>query len=336
LHYGNIWSWRRKVTTKMSEQFIIGFLMASMMWIVLIALIYRNWKVHQEIMVNGHNRFVHVIENTNDFIYYAQVYPTVKFNYLSPSAEAFFGEGSNAGAYISAEVAFRDIHPDDYEVLFRKVKGEVDFSKGIIQRWKDKDGKYRWFEENATPIYENGVLVALQGVLRCIDEKIELQNQLEYRLYHDSLTELYNREYFEIVFEKYDQEANTPISIMICDLDELKYFNDHYGHKTGDLLIKETGWLLNQFSSEKIVVARLGGDEFAIILMETTMEEVEELLQQISIKIEKHNENASNIKISLSIGHAFAQHSKGNMEELFFQADNKMYMAKAERKRLLV
>lgn len=320
----------------MSEQFLIGFLIACIMWILMIVLICLSWKMQRDILINGHNRFVHVVENTNDFIYYAQVYPTVKFKYLSPSAEAFFGEGANKEAYINAEVAFRDIHPDDFEILFRKIKGEVDFSKGIIQRWKDKDGKYRWFEEYATPIYENEKLVALQGVLRCIDERIELQNQLEYQLYHDNLTDLYNREYFEIVFEKYDQQINTPISIIICDLDELKYVNDHYGHKAGDRLIKETATLLKQFTSEKVMAARLGGDEFAIILIETTIEEVEELVYQISIQMEKHNENAINLRISLSIGHAFANHSKGIMEELFSQADNNMYKNKAERKKLLV
>jgi diguanylate cyclase (GGDEF)-like protein/PAS domain S-box-containing protein len=320
----------------MNEQLSIGIIISSMFWIITMYLFFRKWKLQKENLINSHNRFVHVVENSTDFIYYAQVYPEIKYKYLSPSAENFFGEGSIAGAYISPEVAFIDIHPDDSNILFSKIKGELDFSKGIIQRWKDKDGNYRWFEEYATPIYENGKLVALQGVLRCIDEKIELQNQLEYRLYHDNLTNLYNREYFEVIFEKYNQQINAPIAIIICDLDELKYFNDNYGHKEGDALIKETAKLLNQFSSEKIIVARLGGDEFALIFVETTMGKVKELIKHISLAIDQHNESVLNIRIKMSLGYEFANNSKGAMEGVFSQADKNMYKDKAEKKRLLV
>lgn len=60
-------------------------------------------------------------------------------------------------------MAFTDIHPDDYNILMKKINGELDYKKGIVQRWKDKDGIYRCFEEFTTPIYENGKIVALQG-----------------------------------------------------------------------------------------------------------------------------------------------------------------------------
>jgi diguanylate cyclase (GGDEF)-like protein/PAS domain S-box-containing protein len=320
----------------MNGQFIYGFIITSFIWIVIIVIFYRVSKVQKEELVKKHNRFVHVVENSTDFIYYAQVYPEIKYKYLSPSAENFFGEGSIAGAYISAEVAFRDIHPEDYDILIRKIKGEVDYSKGIIQRWKDKDGKYRWFEEYATPVYENGKLVALQGVLRCIDERKELENQLEYRLYHDNLTDIYNREYFETVFEIYNHQINAPVAIIICDLDELKFINDNYGHKEGDALIKETARLLSQFSSEKITVARLGGDEFAMIVVETSKDEVNELINHISMAVEVHNESDSKIRIKMSLGYEFAYNSKGFLEELFSQADKNMYKVKAEKKELLV
>ena len=98
-----------------------------------------------------------------------------------------------ADAYRNPDICFRDVHPGDYEILRKKVMGEIDYSKSIIQRWKDKEGKYRWFEEYATPIYKNGVLVAIQGVMRNIDEKVELQEKLLYQLHHDRLTDIYNQ-----------------------------------------------------------------------------------------------------------------------------------------------
>lgn len=317
-----------------NAQFIIGFIISSLIWILVISYLHKRWQKQRKELIENHNRFIHVVENTKDFIYYYQLYPERQFKYLSPSAENIFGEGSIERAYLNPDVPFIDIHPDDYDILHKKVTGEFDYSKSIIQRWKDKDGRYRWFEEYATPIYENGVLVALQGVLRNIDEKIELQEKLQYRIYHDALTDLYNREYFELKFDEYNEQTNVPVAIIVCDLDELKYINDNYGHKQGDVLIKATANLLNKFSSNTITVARIGGDEFVLLVAETTEKETERLVQSIRKEIDMHNENGSDVIIKMSIGYAFNQNSKGNMAELFSQADKNMYKDKLKRKQL--
>jgi diguanylate cyclase (GGDEF)-like protein/PAS domain S-box-containing protein len=320
----------------MNIDFMLGIMVSTLVWIVGVSNLYKRWQKHKEDLTISHNRFVHVVENTTDFIYFAQVYPEIKYKYLSPSAENFFGEGSIASAYKSADVAFRDVHPDDYDILIKKVNGEVDYKKGIVQRWKDKDGKYRWFEEYASPIYENGKLVALQGVLRNIDERIELQEKLEYRINHDNLTDLYNREYFQLKFDMYNDQINAPVALILCDLDELKYINDNCGHKEGDSLISLTARILNQFSSDKVTVARIGGDEFVLILADTTEQESELLLNGIIRKIERHNEIVANLKVKMSIGFAITNNSMGNLEELFSQADKNMYENKVQRKGLKI
>lgn len=305
--------------------FVTGFLLAILIGVILIIVVYVKYKRQQQNLKAKHNQFVHLIENPNDFIYYAEVQPEVKFLYLSPSAENFFGEGANAGAYMSAEVAFTDIHPDDYHILMKKINDEVDYSKPIVQRWKDKDGTYRWFEEYATPVYKKGKLIALQGVLRNIDERIVLQEKLNYQLYHDALTDIYNRAYFELQFAKYNEELNTSVAIILCDLDEVKSVNDTYGHKQGDVLIKQTAQLLNGFSSDSITVARIGGDEF-ILFMEADNEiEVEQLIKEIKDQVDQLN-------IKLSIGYEYTPYSKGDMSQLFSRADKNMYVNKNGRK----
>lgn len=313
-------------------QFAIGFLTAILISILSIPFLYRKWQKEKSELMEEHDQFINVVENSNDFIYYYQIYPERQYKYLSPSAENIFGEGSIEYAYLNPDVCFTDVHPDDYEVLYKKIIGEIDYSKSIIQRWKDKDGKYRWFEEYATPIYKNGVLVAIQGVLRTIDEKIELQEKLQYQLYHDILTGIYNRGYFELTFAKYNQELNVPMAIIVCDLDELKYVNDTYGHKMGDILIQETARILNKFTSNNVTVSRIGGDEFVLIVAEKTKKEIEQMINDISIEIDKHNESVTNIKIKLSVGYAYTPTSVGQMTELFSQADNNMYMNKIKRK----
>jgi diguanylate cyclase (GGDEF)-like protein/PAS domain S-box-containing protein len=274
-----------------------------------------------------------LVEDSKDVIYHFEVMPELKFTYISPSLEKFIGKGIIKDSFEDPYAPFERIHPDDYENLCKKIKDELDYNQILIQRWKDNEGKYRWFEEYATPIYKNGQLVAVQGIMRNIDEKLELQRNLEYRINHDALTGIYNREYFEITFTKLNEQKNTSIAIILCDLDELKYTNDHFGHKKGDALIKVAARLLNQFSSVTNTVARIGGDEFVLLIEEMSEEEVKQLLNSILKAIESNNGSGTNIIIRLSIGFAFSPNSIGQMTDLFSHADKKMYEDKMKKKR---
>jgi diguanylate cyclase (GGDEF)-like protein/PAS domain S-box-containing protein len=316
----------------MNIQFAQGFGLGVLTVLLIVIYFFRRWKKKENDLMKNHESYMHVIENTKDFLYYCQVYPELQFKYLGPSAEFFFGEGSNADAYQDAGVAFRDIHPDDLDILQKKVQGQVDFNQAIVQRWKDKDGHYRWFEEYAKPIYENGKLVALQGVVRNIDERKKLEETLRYRIAHDALTGIYNREFFEQLMEKYNEHEEIPAAIILCDLDGLKCLNDNHGHKTGDFLIKETAYLLDCFFTENAYVSRIGGDEFAVILLKKEKEQVELLVEKLSEEISRYNESSHEVKINISIGFAFSETSLGVMESLFVEADNHMYQHKRTKK----
>jgi diguanylate cyclase (GGDEF)-like protein/PAS domain S-box-containing protein len=277
-------------------------------------------------------RIFQLVENSKDIVYYYQVKPELQFRYVSPSINKFLGQGILEEAYENPYSPFERIHPDDYEILSKKINGDLDYSQTLIQRWKDDKGNYRWFEEYTTPIYEKGELIAVQGIIRNIDEKVKLQQDLEYRITHDALTNIYNREFFEQIMEKYNNHIDTSVAIILCDLDELKYLNDNYGHKKGDFLIKESANLLNRFSSENTIVARMGGDEFAIFIIETDKEEVEHLCHKLSEEISEYNINSKDIKIKMSMGYAFSKHSIGKMESLFAEADKNMYQDKYAKK----
>lgn len=319
----------------MSIQFTSGLITGMAIVSLIIPLLYRRWENQKKKIIENQKSFVHIIENTRDFLYYFQVYPKREFKYLSPSAEHFFGTGSIERAFKNSDIPFIDIHPDDFHILEKKVKGELNFDESIVQRWLDKNGEYRYFEEYTTPIYKNGKLVAIQGVLRNIDDKILLEKELQYQISHDSLTGIYNREYFEYKFEQFDQMLDISIAIIICDLDELKYINDHFGHKEGDFIIMETAWLLNRFSSDVVTVTRLGGDEFALILEHSTEVTAKELVDEIKKEFKKYNETSKR-EIKLSIGFSFEDHSLGNMTSLFSKADKNMYHAKKRNKNRII
>lgn len=276
-----------------------------------------------------------LVERSKDIIYYYEVKPAYKHRYTSPSVDNFLGKGTLVELENNPNTPFDIIHPDDYEIMYKKITGDIDYNKGIIQRLRDTEGNYKWFEEHTTPIYENGELIAVQGIMRNIDEKIKLEQDLQYRITHDVLTDVYNRDFFEQTMEKYDQDFDAAVAIVLCDLDELKHLNDNYGHKKGDLLIKESAQLLNQHFINNAIVSRVGGDEFAIILVNTEPVQVELLCRKLSEEISKYNVSSEDLEIKMSVGYAYSKHSLGEMERLFTEADQQMYRNKRAKKQLL-
>lgn len=159
-------------------------------------------------------------------------------------------------------------------------------------------------------------------------EKIT-ENRLEYLSFHDELTALYNRRYFENELEKFNQSRKLPISIIIGDLDNLKYINDNFGHKTGDkYLVKAAKIMKDNFRNEDII-ARIGGDEFAAILPDTNTETAAKISERIRSecrKCEKYN------NFRISIGHATKNSKFDDLTEVFIKADQEMYQNKKENK----
>lgn len=131
-----------------------------------------------------------------------------------------------------------------------------------------------------------------------------------------------------------NEQKNSSVAILVCDLDDLKETNDTDGHKQGDELIKHAAWVLQEFSSENITVARLGGDEFVLLVTEIEKGESKQLVSQLLNRIREYNTSSLNLEVKLSVGCAFSQNSIGQMTRLFAQADQNMYSNKNERKLL--
>lgn len=309
--------------------FSLGIIVGT---IILLILYIKYEKAKRKDKIKHENKIFQLVERSKDIIYYYELKPKYKHRYTSPSVEHFLGKGTLAALENNPNTPFDIIHPDDYEIMYKKTTGDIDYNKGIIQRLRDTEGNYKWFEEYATPIYENGELIAVQGIMRNIDEKVKLEQDLQYRITHDVLTDIYNRDFFERTMEKYDKDFDTTVAIILCDLDELKYLNDNYGHKKGDILIKESAQLLNQHFSENAIVSRIGGDEFAIILVNIEQAQVESLCKKLSEEITKYNVSSEDIEIKMSVGYAYSEHSIGEMEHLFTEADQHMYQDKRAKK----
>ncbi|MFW6030313.1 MAG: sensor domain-containing diguanylate cyclase, partial [Halanaerobiales bacterium] len=139
----------------------------------------------------------------------------------------------------------------------------------------DKKGNhyYTHFKETRIELPNHGTgILSMQVDLTNLRKK---QRQLEYLSYHDELTGLYNRAFFNEEINRLDTKREIPLSIIVADVNGLKLVNDTYGHSIGDKLIIETAKLLKSNLRSEDILARFGGDEFAIILSQTSEKEAE-------------------------------------------------------------
>lgn len=278
------------------------------------------------------NIILETVENVKEIIYYCDI-PDLQYRYLSPVVETILGPNTLQEHLDNPNKIFEIVHPDDYELLMKKKLGTIDFSQPIILRLRNHLGEYIWFEEYAIPVYEDDKLVAIQGIYRNISEKVKLQQQLEYRATHDALTNLYNRAYFDTKFNYFNETFETPITIAIFDLDNLKCVNDQHGHKMGDDLIKETARIFHEVVQNEEFVARIGGDEFAFMLVDADEVRIAELFAHIQQKVDAANRLNKDFQIDMSKGYASHTSSLHEMERLYMEADKRMYAEKKTRVR---
>lgn len=163
-----------------------------------------------------------------------------------------------------------------------------------------------------------------------ITDRQKKTEKIRYLSYHDSLTDLYNRTYYEKQLEKLNRDKNLPLSIILADVNGLKLTNDVFGHKAGDNLLKEIAQLLKTSVRADDILARWGGDEFAILLPNTDAKIAKQVVKRIRKKCE--NSEFTPVPPSLAIGAATKKNKKEDIESVFKLAETKMYENKEEQK----
>lgn len=212
--------------------------------------------------------------------------------------------------------------------------GHKFFSSEIEQRNLNGELFHANLFLSVVPGYEETwerVIVSIMDITATKD----LENKLRYMSFHDSLTGLYNRAYFDQELTRYNGGRMYPMVIAVCDLDNLKRINDTKGHSVGDQAIRTAGLLLAQSARVEDMVARIGGDEFGMIFPQTGERGAESILQRIQKQIETHNaekrEDDLYRPISLSVGMVVVD-QQTTMFEGFKTADEKMYENKRRKK----
>jgi diguanylate cyclase (GGDEF)-like protein len=151
---------------------------------------------------------------------------------------------------------------------------------------------------------------------------------------YDTLTNLYNRRYFEERLEVEAQKSffsDTSLSLVMVDIDYFKRVNDTFGHTEGDRVLCEIASLLKTSVRKKDTVARYGGEEFILILPEAGLEESSMISERIRRLVENTpfevGQAQINLTVSLGISN-FPSHQARTKEELIKMADLALYDAK--------
>lgn len=158
-------------------------------------------------------------------------------------------------------------------------------------------------------------------------DNTRLKLHLEYISFHDQLTNLYNRAYFEKEILRIEKKALYPAGLIVCDLDGLKLINDTCGHAAGDHFIGAAAKLIKSVVPPNTIAARIGGDEFAIIVSNDLEKTTEQIALTITQAIDKYNAGSPVIPLGMSVGWATSIHPE-KMISIFKNADSRMYQDK--------
>ncbi len=163
-------------------------------------------------------------------------------------------------------------------------------------------------------------------ILQDITESKKNQDHIKYLSYHDHLTGLYNRRFFEEELRRLDTERNLPLTILMGDVNGLKLINDSFGHSVGDELLKVTAESIKKACRADDIVARLGGDEFVVILPNTGEVEVNQIIKRIkeNLKCEK----VQSLEVSVAFGFETKTCMHEDVSQLLKSSEDNMYKHK--------
>ena len=204
---------------------------------------------------------------------------------------------------------------------------------------KDLDDKDVFFHTDIIPI--NDGISIYKNIIICQDITYlkRVEAQLEYAVFHDSLTGLPNRSFLEdkltkLIDANIDKKVDS-FAICFLDLDKFKNINDVYGHHAGDMLLKHVGVILSSVIRENDTIARIGGDEFIILFENLENKDYLPLTLKRLKKLALDNPLCYTkdiiIPFDFSLGISIYPHDGQSIEKLLSYADKNMYLDKNSR-----
>lgn len=230
---------------------------------------------------------------------------------------------------------------DGYEVL-RRLKADESTSNipVVFVTAKDADEDEAFgLKLGAVDYITKPVRSAIAKIRICnlINLKIKTE-QIEYISNYDSLTDIPNRRFFDDYCRRtwgQAQRSLQPLSVIMIDVDYFKELNDHYGHKTGDVCLKQVAKALDeQAYRDADMVTRYGGDEFAAILPGTDAAGALQMSLKFKEAVKKlaipnaFSKTADIITVSIGTATSDTLFKPSSIDMLISAADEALYLGK--------
>lgn len=244
-----------------------------------------------------------------------------------------------------------------YRTLWQTILGGQVWHGDIVN--KDKQGRLYVEEMTISPVRnEKGEVAQFIAIKQDITERVRmeadlndanrrlkfqmneieaLQARLREQAIRDPLTGLYNRRFLEETLERevaHARREGKPLCIAMIDIDNFKVFNDRYGHKAGDMILRSMGEILLANTRKGDVACRYGGEELVVVMPGAQVEDARKRAQQWrkAFQLLQNSFNGQEVRTTISIGvAAFPAHGMDG-EAVVHAADKALYASKARGK----
>ena len=196
---------------------------------------------------------------------------------------------------------------------------------GFLRVTSDKPGAFGSEDAQAVDLF--GTMAAMSL------ENIQFYEQVHLQATHDPLTQLHSHKAFQGRLQEELLRAGrsqTPLSLIMCDIDHFKRYNDGYGHQAGDHLLRTVAAILSSFARPVDFVARYGGEEFSIILPNFVRSEAVQLAERIRSRLasEPFVFQGQTTGATMSFGVASFPQDATTASQMVRSADERLYKAK--------
>ncbi|HNQ71390.1 sensor domain-containing diguanylate cyclase, partial [Mesotoga prima] len=247
----------------------------------------------------------------------------IEVNTRVPKYEGIAGKTLKTGKTIIVDDVSKEIDAIPSSSKIKAVLSVPIGDFGVFQTVTVESGS---FKRDDAELAELLMLHAL-GAL----ERIKKTREIQFLAFHDSLTGLYNRTFFDEEVSRVNTSRNLPISVIFADVNGLKDLNDRFGHFYGDDYLKTISRTIKESCRHEDLVVRWGGDEFVVLLLRTDTEMAEEIVSRIEKNLSKIDCFA--VEASVSFGVATKRDMLTDFHDVLRNAELAMYSKKRELRR---
>jgi diguanylate cyclase len=258
-------------------------------------------------------------------------YRVDEYTYIRKTFEDFKGILWDFVDQLSEDIVAERKDDDNIKISLEELKEAVEADS--IQILKAKAREFIDFYLESSTRREISRDRRMTGIKKNLDFMKKQLTEANKNMRLDHLTEAYNRKSFDERAKQQQQLftlSNTPVTMILMDIDFFKKVNDTYGHDVGDFILKECVRMLKEtFHRESDFIARIGGEEFAVILPDYAIphaiKKAEEFMAAVHKETFVHEQHQ--IKFTVSMGIAQLEHNE-TVEQWLKRADSALYTSK--------